>query len=114
MNVSFQSLEEKMVTFLAAATAAAGKPGKISANNTVDVCGEGDLFCGVIAQVRGGVAGVITGGYVELPYTGTTAPTLGYCALSANGTGGVQADTDGRQYLVTMLDTTGKTIGLFL
>lgn len=91
-----------------------GKPCKITANNTVGACAAGDKFFGVVSRVEGSVAGVIMGGYVELPYTGTTAPTVGHCALVADGTGGVKTDAGGVQYLVCKVDATNKIIGLFL
>lgn len=114
MSVSFEAIQEQYVTFEAAESAASGKPCKITANNTVGACAAGDKFFGVVSRVEGSVAGVIMGGYVELPYTGTTAPTVGHCALVADGTGGVKADAGGVQYLVCMVDATNKIIGLFL
>ena len=55
-----------------------------------------------------------TGGYVELPYTGT-APAVGYALLAADGKGGVRtAASGGRSCLVVHVDTAEKKIGLFL
>ena len=112
--ITFDSIREDLVTFTAASGLTAGKPCKISANGTVSACSEDDAFCGVAKQVRGGLAGVQMHGYVELAYTGTTAPTVGWCGLSADGAGGVQKDADGRAYLVAKVDTTAGTVGLFL
>ena len=53
------------------------------------------------------------GGYVELHYTGA-APTVGYAALAADGSGGVKVLEDGREYLVVSVDTEAQTVGLFL
>lgn len=114
MSVSFEAIGQQYVTFDAAESAAAQKPCKLTANGTVGVCGAGDGFFGVISRVDGGVAGVIMGGYVELPYSGTTAPTLGYCALAADGAGGVKTAEGAREYLVCLVDTAGKRVGLFL
>lgn len=114
MAISFDAIGEKYVTFSAASTAKEGEVCKISAGGTVNVCAEDDVFCGVIAQVRGGTAAVIMGGYVELPYSGDTAPSLGYDTLLADGDGGVKADEDGREYLIVNVDSTNGVVGLFL
>lgn len=68
---------------------AEGKVCKISANGTVGPCSE-EGFCGVVSQIRGGAAGVILEGYVELSYAGSTAPSLGYAILTTaqGGRGG--------------------------
>ena len=114
MAISFGAIGEKYVTFLADETAEDGVLCKVTDNGTVGACDEGDAFCGVITQVRGGTASVLMGGYTELPYSGTTAPTVGFSTLSADGEGGVAADEDGREYLIVKVDTTEKTVGLFL
>lgn len=113
-HISFEAIGEQMVTFLAADGAASGEVGKITVNQTVDVCSDGDKFCGVIGTVRGGTAALQMGGYAELAYTGT-APTLGWCGLAADGNGGVKiAATGGREYLVVSVDSENKIVGLFL
>ena len=114
MNISFKGIGDQYVTFAAAETADLGAVCKISANGTVDKCAADDAFCGVIAELRFGMAGVRMGGYVELPYTGT-APALGYTALAADGEGGVKVPEKGGQpYLVISVDTETQTVGLFL
>ena len=113
MAISFGAIGEKYVTFLAGASAEDGKLCKVTANGTVGKCAANDAFCGVITQVRGGTASVLMGGYVELPYTGA-APSLGFCALAAGGADCVKAAEGGREYLVVNVDTTAKTVGLFL
>ena len=67
MNISFKGIGDQYVTFAAAETAELGAVCKISANGTVDKCAADDAFCGVIAELRFGMAGVRMGGYVELP-----------------------------------------------
>ena len=114
MAICFDAIGEKYTTFLAGETAEAGKVCKVSENDTVDLCTEGEAFCGVIAEVRGGCAAVVTDGYVELPYSGT-APAVGYAALGANAEGGVKSVTSGgRSCLVVHVDTAAMTVGLFL
>lgn len=113
MAISFNAIGEQYVTFLAAETAQEGAVCKMSGNDTVDVCGAGDDFCGVIAQCKGGSAAVILGGYVELPYSGGELST-GYAVLAADGNGGVKEAQTGRKCLVVRVDTAAQTVGLFL
>ena len=113
MAISFDAIGEKYVTFLAADTAKEGEVCKVSADATVDVCAQGDVFCGVITQARGGTASVLMGGYTELPYSGA-APEVGYGKLSANGEGGVQVSENGREYLIVRVDSANSTVGLFM
>ena len=112
MAISFEAIGQKMVTF-AAGTGLAGKVCKISANGTVGPCSE-EGFCGVVSQIRGGAAGVILEGYVELSYAGSTAPSLGYAILTTDKAGEVVPGTSGRTCLIVSVDSTNKKIGLFL
>ena len=116
MAISFEAIGERMATFTAGSGLTEGKVCKISANGTVGPCSE-EGFCGVVSQVRGGMAGVILGGFVELSYAGTTAPGLGYTVLTTNKAGEVvpaAEDGTGRTCLVVSVDTVNKRIGLFL
>lgn len=113
MAISFEAIGQTLVTFAAEATLEAGRVCRVTKNGTVGACEAGESFCGVAAQVRGGLAGVVTQGYVELPYSGT-APTPGYAALAADAEGGVCTQEGGREYLVVQVDTQNKIAGLFL
>ncbi len=114
MAISFNAIGQTHVSFSAAETAQAGAVCKLAANATVDACAAGESFCGVVADVRGGVAAVTMAGYVELKYTGT-APTVGYQTLAADGAGGVKTvTTGGRSLLVVTVDSTNETVGIFL
>lgn len=114
MAISFQAIGQKIVSFAAASGLTAGKPCIVSANETVSLSANGKSFCGVVQNVKDGVAGVIVSGCVTLPYSGAAAPTVGYCGLCADGNGGVTAASDGRSYLVVGVDTTAKTVEFFL
>lgn len=114
MAVSFEAIGEKYVTFLKGSGAAEGEVCKLTANRTVGACAEDDAFCGVVSQIRGNLAAVTLSGYAEVSYSGSTAPTVGYSLLSADGEGGVAVNEDGKAYLVVSVDTTNKMIGLFL
>ena len=113
MAISFDAIGERYVTFFAGQTAEDGKLCKMTANGTVGNCAANDDFCGVITQVRGGTASVLMNGYVELPYTGS-APSLGYSVLVAGASDSVKSAESGKTYLVVNVDTTAKTVGLFL
>ena len=111
MAISFEAIGQKMVTFAAGTGLAEGKVCKISANGTVGPCSE-EGFCGVVSQIRGGAAGVILEGYVELSYAGSTAPSLGYAILTTDKAGEVVPGTSGRTCLIVSVDSTNKKIGL--
>lgn len=53
-------------------------------------------------------------GFVTLHYTGTTAPTVGECALAGDGKGGVAVTENAKKYRVLRVDTAAKTVGLYL
>lgn len=115
MSVSFNGCNERVVTFIADDELTAGVPVKVSAGNTVSACAAGDSFCGICTNVRNGYATVQLGGFVSLPYTGATAPAVGYRMLAGDGTGGVAvAATGGRSLLVVSVDSTSATVGIML
>lgn len=100
MSISYDGFNEKAITLRTASQLTKNSFVKISANDTVDACAQGDAFCGVVATADEKFATVITSGTVTVPFTGT-APTLGFCKLVANDTKGVSVDdTDGRTCLV--------------
>jgi len=110
--ITFDSIHETFMTFSADDGLEAGMVCKITDNCAVGPCQSGDSFCGVARSARLGMAGIVLSGYVTLPFSGT-APTLGYCALCADGTGAVKVGGD-RQYLVAHVDKNAQTVGLFL
>ena len=110
--ITFDSMHETYVTFHADSALQAGSVCCIKADSTVGPCTDGGTFCGLVRQIRCGLAGVVLSGYVELPYTGT-APALGETALQANASGGVKAGGS-KTYLVVHVDTNDKTVGFFL
>lgn len=58
--------------------------------------------------------GVQVAGFVTLHYTGTTAPSVGECALAGDGKGGVAVTENAKKYRVLRVDTAAKTVGLYL
>lgn len=116
MSVAFYGTENAVLTF-EVGTVTAGYPVAMSANNKVANAASGNAIVGVALNKRNGFGAVQVRGYTELIYTGTTAPSLGYNMLVANGSGGVRlagSGETGRSCLVVNLDTTNKIVGLFL
>jgi hypothetical protein len=114
MKTSFNGIGmEHLTAATAAESADEGKVCRAAADGSVTVCAKGEGFFGVLTSVRSGAACVQLRGYVELPYTGT-APTVGWCALAADANGGVAATSGAHEFLVLTVDTTAKTVGLYL
>ncbi|WP_352416681.1 hypothetical protein [Oscillibacter ruminantium] len=111
MKISFEGIGQWAATF-ACAGVQEGDLVKVSGNGSVGLCSAGDAFCGqTISLGRGGDAcAVQLGGFITADYTGDTAPTAGWCKLSADGSGGVKVDSTGRNYLVVDADTTAKVV----
>lgn len=119
-NVSFEGVKEDP-TFLSALTRGTDedKVVKVSANKTVALCSASDNFIGVVKTIdKADKAAVVQiNGFVTLDYTGT-APGLGFVALEANASGGVQVvatpalgDT---YYWVVDVDTTNTKVTFWL
>ena len=103
MKVCFEDIGHMSATFLLQ-SGQGGEPVKVCGNGTVCGCADGDIFCGVMENHRGGYAGVQLRGFVTLPYSGS-APALGYAALAADGNGGVKVASGGRNCLVVSVDS---------
>ncbi len=116
MNVSYEGIGQWSVCSVCGTGVEAGKLVKISDAGTVSGCNAGDAFAGtVMAVARDGKAcAVALGGMVTAEYTGTAVPALGWAGLSADGTGGVKADSAGRTYLVVEVDDIAKTVTFVL
>ena len=118
MSISFSGIRDQ-ATFTASSLTFGtdeGKVCKVTANQTVGLCSDGDRFHGVIETIeRDNAYSVVRKtGYVTLDYTGTD-PTAGITKLSADASGGVKVDaTNGIEYLVVDVDTTNKKVTLFL
>ena len=111
MSISYEGYNNKQLTFKAGEAVTENIPVKLSSNDTVGVCSDGDEFAGVAAQVRNGLAAVQMSGAVTLPYTGDTAPTVGYVSLAADGEGGVTVPVSGgKKVLAISVNTTAHTV----
>lgn len=109
MKYSYEGIGAWSATF-DAASPVEGQVVKLDASGAAAPCSSGDVFCGVCSAVRNGVCGVQLDGLCTVSYSGTTAPTVGYCTLTADGSGGVSVvTTGGRSYLVAAVDSTAAT-----
>ena len=111
MNVSFQGMDELVLTFRAAGGLEKGDFVKVTDNGTVGPCASGDAPVGVALNVRNGFAAVQVRGFTEAEYTGTLA--LGWQEISAAGKK-IAAAAGGRRCLVADRDTAAKTARLIL
>lgn len=111
MKVAFNGYDEKIITFSCDATVGKGTLVKLSQNGEITACLDGDDFIGVAVNVRGGFAGVQTGGYACVPVSGSVA--VGFQKLSAAGaTAAKTAATGGREHLV--LDVSDDSAGILI
>lgn len=115
MGISFNGFNENSATFEIGGVVEKGNVVKMSSNNKVTACSSGNDICGVVRAIESdGYATVQLSGYVEAPYT-DTAPTVGFCTLAGNGSGGIKVvATGGRSHLVLNVDTTSKIAGFLL
>lgn len=113
MKTSLNGFNEAMATFKAEGLPVISGVVKLSDNMTVSQCADGDKFIGVCAGLESGYACVELSGYATVSYTGIS-PAIGCTKLSADGKNGVKADENGREYIVTDIDTVNKTAGIIL
>lgn len=76
---------------------------------------EGDNIQGVLVARHKDRGTIQVRGFVTVPFTGTTTPHVGFCPLVAAANGaGVKVQTGEKEYLVTELDNTAKTVTFML
>lgn len=111
MKISFEGIGQWTATF-ACTGVQEGNLVKVSGNGSVGACGAGEAFCGQAVSLgrSGDACAVQLGGFITADYTGDTAPTVGWCGLSADGSGGVKADSTGRSFLVADVDAAAKVV----
>ena len=117
MSISFNGIRDK-ATFTASSLTYGtdeGKVCKVTANQTVGLCADGNRFHGVIETIErdSAVCVVRKTGYSTLDYTGTD-PSAGIVKFSADASGGIKVDAaTGQEYLVVDVDTTAKRVPRF-
>ena len=111
MNMSYEGIGQWTATF-ACAGVQEGQAVKVSGQGTVGPCAAGDRICGVVLAVSRDKAActVALGGVVTAGWSGETAPTAGWCILSADGAGGVCVGETGTDYLVVDVDAGEKRV----
>jgi hypothetical protein len=116
MKLSYDSIGQWCATFACSGSVAEGGMVKLSGNSTVSACADGDAFAGVAAAVdrSGDACSVALGGMVTAPYSGASAPAVGWTGLSADGSGGVRTDAAGRSRLVICVDASAHTVTFVL
>ena len=112
MEICFEGVGQAVATFLTEAELAAGQAVALTASGTVGLGESGALPCGVtVGAERNGAVAVQIAGAAEVAYTGSTAPTVGYCALTCDGRGNLtKASSGGLTCLVLAVDETAKTV----
>lgn len=116
MKVCYEGIGELCATF-SCGNLAEGAPVRVSAAGTAAACGKGNEIEGVVKAVSRGkdACSVQLRGFVTLPYSGTTAPSLGYNALEADGAGGVKVgESSARERLVVEVDATAGKVTFLL
>lgn len=112
-KISFEGIGETVATFAAESGVAAGTAVKLTGNGTVGSCAAGERFCGVALSAEGELAAVQVRGFVRMKIAGTVE--AGWGKLSADGNGGVKADTtSGTEYLVVESDSAAGTVTILL
>ena len=115
MEISFAGIGQVAATFAVTQTEekplAIGHAVALTAADTAGLGSAGAAPCGVILSLdKDDRAAVQVDGFVQVAYSGQTAPTVGWGTLGVDGSGGVQAvSTGGRPCLIVSVDTTGKT-----
>lgn len=123
MSVSFEGVGQVCATFLGGGLTE-GHVVKLTGSGTVGACAAGDSFIGAALCCKDDACTVQVGGFVTVSYSGT-APAAGWCALTADGNGGVKTAAaeaaagdgkteSGRLLPVVSVDTTAKTVTILL
>lgn len=108
--MNFNGFCDYTITFEADDTVKPGVLVKMTDDNTVGACADGDKVCGVCVNVREGYAAVKIAGYAEVAVSGGVS--VGYQKLSSADSTSMKTDTDGREYLVVSAGT--DTAGIIL
>ena len=114
MSISFQGIDDLVITFQAADGVKKGEFAVVTGNDIVGPCSYGAAPAGLALGVRSGCAAVQVRGYVEVGYTGTLATGWAELTAQAGKVRTASAGETGRRCLVVRTDATAKTAGLFL
>ncbi len=110
-KVSFEGIGQVTATFYANEGVKAGGVVKLGGDSTAAPCAAGEKFCGVaLTDGKDGCAAVQISGCAAVPCA-DSAVTVGYVALTADGSGGVKkagSGDAGSEYLVLADDGAGS------
>ena len=111
MDICFEGIGQMVATFAAKEKLVPGVAVSLTGDGTVGLGESGEPLCGVtVSAARGGAVAVQIGGVVKVGYSDSAAPTVGYAALTCDGTGKVTAGSgNGASCLVLTVDTKEKT-----
>ncbi len=112
MEICFEGIGQAVATFQTEANLAAGQAVTLTGSGAVGLGESGALPCGVtVSAARNGAAAVQIAGAATVNYSGETAPTVGWCALTCDGQGKLtKAEGGGLTCLVLAVDETAKTV----
>ena len=94
MEISFEGIGQVAATFAAADNVQPGMAVALTGDSTVGLVKAGDVPCGMVLSVKGGMAAVQVAGMAKVGYSGT-APTVGYGAIACDGAGKIKTVTTG-------------------
>lgn len=110
MSVSFNNIDDLVITFKTNENLKVGRCVKLVANGTVATSGASERFIGIVDSVHGDVAGIKVRGYVKLPYTEPFG--LGYRTLTMDADGKLKSSIAGSECLVIEIDS--EEAGVFI
>ena len=116
MSISFEGIGREIVTVKFVEGLKEGNLCRFSSDKTVVPASANSKFSGKVLKIYDdGTASVQIKGYIEVPYTDSTAlstlDTQNYVCTDATS---IHRSDDGRGYLVVSQNTAKKTVGIIL
>lgn len=102
-------------TFYTESNIKAGMTVELDSDGKAVIASSNSRFIGVCTKANGNYISVALTGIVTVPYTGTTAPNVGYELLSADGNGNVKFNGASEvDHLVLSVNTKDKLVTFML
>lgn len=111
MKIDYKGIMQNVVTFKKTGTIAEGDFVKMSSNDTVAKCSDGDNFVGIAVNVNGDLAAVQITGFAEVEVA--EAVGTGVKLLSVDDAGKLEITETGRSCLVVNNNTTLGTAVIY-
>ncbi len=113
MTISFEGINEQLITFEAAEGTRKGDLVAMSGSGAVAKAADGKAIVGVVKTLRGSLAGVQISGYAKL--ASAESIPVGFASLVSNGANALKAGgTAGRSCLILEAGSAGGTVGVLL